>query len=83
MRYYKSYTESHDGDEGEFFCEVNGDRITRHISIFNGTLYWATPSDEFDERYAYTDQTQFEFLDSEVEIPEGEFLELWRKALEQ
>ncbi len=83
MKYYKSRSESHKGDEGEFFCEVENGIITRHISLYNGVLYWATPSDEYDEEYFYTDQPEFELSEAEIEITTEEFFKLWEQAINQ
>jgi hypothetical protein len=83
MKYYKSYSESHNGDEGEFICEVENGIITRQINIYKGVLYWATPSDEYDEEYFYTDQPEFEPTAKDVEITKDEFLNLWEQAINQ
>jgi len=47
--YFKTYTESHDGIEGTFYCEVEKGLIIRHISVFEGVFYWATPKEYFHE----------------------------------
>lgn len=83
MKYYKSYSESDEGDEGEFFCEVKNGAITRHVSVFGTKLYWATPNDEFDERYFFTDQPEFQLTDSEEEISEHDFSLVWDRAVRQ
>ncbi|WP_018694168.1 hypothetical protein [Algicola sagamiensis] len=83
MKYYKSYSESHNGDEGIFFCEVEDGVITRHISVYGEIMYWATPSDEFDEEYFFTDQPEFEMTEEEEEISQEEFSLLWEKAVAQ
>ena len=83
MKYYRSYAESHRGDEGEFFCEVDNGMITRHISLYNNILYWATPSNQYDVAYFFTDQPEFELTDSETEMTQEEFLNLWDRALNQ
>lgn len=83
MKYYKSYIESHKGDEGEFYCEVDNALITRHISVFRGIIFWATPTDEYDEQYFYTDQPHFELNETETEVSKDEFHYLWKKATEQ
>ena len=77
MKYYKSYSESHNGDEGEFFCEVEDGVIVRHISVYGAVLYWATRTDEYDERYFFTDQPEFEVNEKEEEISQEEFSRLW------
>jgi hypothetical protein len=83
MRYFKCYSESNDGDEGLFYCEVEDGAIVRHVSVFGDILYWATPTDEFDEVYAFTDQPDFDPSERDVEIERGEFLALWSAALRQ
>jgi hypothetical protein len=83
MKYYKSYSESHNGDEGLFYCEVKDGVITRHINVYDDVLYWATPSSEYDEEYFFTDQPEFELTEDEEEISQEEFLSLWGKALSQ
>ncbi|PUA28481.1 MAG: hypothetical protein B0W54_18735 [Cellvibrio sp. 79] len=80
MKYYKCYTESHEGMEGHFFCEVDNGIITRQINAFGDNLYWATPEAENNEEYFYTDQPEFEPTDSDLEITEEEFKKLWDKA---
>jgi hypothetical protein len=83
MKYYKSYSESHNGDEGKFYCEVKDGIITRHINVYGDALYWATPSGEYNEEYFFTDQPEFELTEDEEEISQEEFLSLWDKALSQ
>ncbi|ABC30277.1 hypothetical protein HCH_03534 [Hahella chejuensis KCTC 2396] len=83
MKYYKSYTESHDGEEGFYYCEVKNGLITRQINAFNNVLYWATPSDEYDEEYFFTDQPEFSLSKNDLEISSDEFLDLWKVATTQ
>lgn len=83
MRYFKSYTESDDGDEGVFYCEVENDEIVRHVSVFAHVMYWATPTDEFDELYSFTDQPQFCRDEYDAEISAKEFLAMWTSAINQ
>lgn len=82
-RYFSAYTESMDGDEGVFYCEVGDGEITRHISVFGSIMYWATPEDELDEVYSFTDQPQFDRSEYDAEITRERFLELWSVALRQ
>jgi hypothetical protein len=83
MEYYKCYSESHEGEPGTFLCEVHNGIITRHINAYGNELYWATPADESNEQYFYTDQPEFEPTGTHLEITEEEFLGIWEKALTQ
>lgn len=83
MRYFKCYSASNEGDEGFFYCEVEDGEIVRHVSVFGDTMYWATPTDEFDEVYAFTDQPEFSPSERDAEIDRDEFLALWSAALRQ
>ena len=67
----------------QFFCEVEGGVITRHVSVYGEILYWATPVDEYDEEYFFTDQPEFELTEEEEEISQEEFSRLWEKAVAQ
>lgn len=82
--YFETYTESHDGIEGKFYCEVIDGFISRHISIFNGVYYWATLNECFSEQYDFTDQPEFGKPDeSTFAISKNEFNKLWNTALRQ
>lgn len=83
MTYFKSYTESLEGDEGVFYCEAENGEIVRHVSVFGDVMYWATPTDEFDEAYSFTDQPEFDPSEYDAEIERDEFLALWTAALRQ
>ncbi|MEM7151434.1 MAG: hypothetical protein AAF799_01270 [Myxococcota bacterium] len=84
-RYFSAQVDSMDGDEdeGTFYCEVGDGQILRHISVFGGTMYWATPDAEFDEVYGFTDQPEFDRSEYDAEITRERFLELWAAALRQ
>ena len=90
-KYYKFYAEGLNGEEGHYYCEVTNEEIVRQIFSFGAELYWATPEDENDERYFFTDQP--EFLESDLPIrevardfkslTESEFLCVWNAALKK
>ncbi|WP_342370711.1 hypothetical protein [Acinetobacter sp. D009] len=82
--YFKTYTESHDGIEGTFYCEVEKGLIIRHISVFEGIFYWATPKEYFHEQYDFTDQPEFgEADESAISISKAEFDVTWNHAVRQ
>lgn len=82
--YFETYTESHDGIEGEFYCEVQDGLIIRHVSVFNGVYYWATPNEYFNGQYDFTDQPEFgEPDESTRSISQDEFDKIWNTALRQ
>lgn len=80
-RYFQTYAESHDGDEGAYYCEVENGIIQRQINVFGDNYYWATPDAYFDERYDYTDQPEFEPTSLEEEISAEEFYRIWQIAV--
>ncbi len=82
-RFFRARSDSPDGEPGLFYCEVRDDEIVRHVSVYAGVMYWATPTDEFDERYAFTDQPEFDRAEHDAEITAAEFHDLWRAALRQ
>ena len=45
--------------------------------------YWARPTDEYDEAYFFTDQSEFEITAGERELSQEEFFNLWGKAIAQ
>lgn len=82
--FYKTYTESHDGDVGDFYCEVQNGLITRQINKFSNFHYWATPENSFDERYDFTSHPEFDPTTGDCEvISENQFLLLWDFAMRQ
>lgn len=83
MKYYKCYSESHEGEVGDFFCAVENGIITRQINAYAGKLYWATPEGENNEEYFYTDQPEFEPTEADQEITKEAFEQIWKKALAQ
>ncbi len=82
-RFFKANSDSPDGESGVFYCEVRDAEIVRHVGVYAGVMYWATPTDEYDERYAFTDQPEFDRAEYHAEITAAEFEELWRAALRQ
>jgi len=82
--YFKTYMESHIGDEGEFFCEVEDGLITRHVSVFNGIYYWATRNDSFDSEYDFTSRPEFDPIEERAEaVSAKEFETIWDLAIRQ
>jgi hypothetical protein len=79
--FFRSYTESHEGAVGDFYCEVDDGLIVRHVSVFPEGSYWATPSSYNDERYDFTDRPEFGDPDSTTErISQGDFERVWDLA---
>ncbi|MDW6093013.1 hypothetical protein SBX64_10670 [Vibrio rhizosphaerae] len=80
--FYKMYSESLDGDEGEFFCEVVDGLVVKQLHIYGENMYWATENSCNDPLYDFTDQPEFdpELIDCE-EISSSEFLSMWNEAL--
>lgn len=85
MRYFKFYSESLDGEVGDFYCEVSSDNlITRQIDVFGSKLYWANRQEQYDENYPFTDQPEFNELDDGGEEISGELFEqLWTAGKKQ
>jgi hypothetical protein len=86
-KYFRTYTESHEGEEGFFYAHVEGGMITRMINVFGDRLLWASPTACKDELYDFTDQPEWSDTDSlrteqgDIEISESEFEELWSRAV--
>jgi hypothetical protein len=82
--YYKMYMESHEGDEGEFFCEVVDGLIVRHVSVFNRVYYWATREDSFDGEYDFTSRPEFDPAAERAKpVPAEAFEATWSLAIRQ
>ncbi len=87
-KYFRSYAEGMDGEEGHFYCEVLNEKIVKQIYSLENELYWATLGEENNEQYFFTDQP--EFPDSEIprlveefdleELSKEEFIQVWEKA---
>lgn len=85
MRYYKMYSESLEGQEGEFFCEIDDNGLlVRQIQVFGNKLYWATDDEEFDDSYPIGDQPEFNPKEYDCqEISVDLFEKTWQKSLNQ
>ncbi|WP_445359598.1 hypothetical protein [Microbulbifer sp. ANSA005] len=87
-RFYKSYAEGMEGEEGAFLYEVVDQLIVRQIYVIDGCHFWATPNAENNEVYFFTDQPEFPKgdiprLEKEfdlVELTEEDFLKVWEIA---
>ena len=79
--FYKMYSESLDGYEGEYYCEVVNGLVIKQIHVYGSGIYWATENDEKDPMYDFTDQPEFdpEIVDCE-EISKVEFINKWNEA---
>lgn len=90
-KYYRAYTESHEGTPGFFYCEVDGGMITRMINSFDHELWWATSTAHNNEQYDFTSHPEFPAPDIEklemdaalTELSPAEFEDLWRRATRQ
>lgn len=82
-RFFRAYSDSPDGEAGVFCCEVRNAEIVRHVSVYAGVMYWATPTEEYDSDYAFTDQPEFDRVEYDAEITAAEFHDLWSAALRQ
>lgn len=82
--YFREYIESHEGEEGDFYCEVKDGLIIRHVSVFNDIYYWATRQDCYDGEYDFTSSPEFDVLDNSVMIvSKDEFERIWNVAISQ
>jgi hypothetical protein len=86
-KYYKCIWEGETSD-GIYYSEVIDGEITRQIVEIEGDLKWATPHEEKDEAYFFTDQPEvteedLKFAEDNLdgkEISSNEFGELWKAS---
>lgn len=84
IEYFSTYAESATGQEGVFYCEVKDGIIQRHVTVFDGRYYWATPNDCFDEQYDFTERSEFGAPDeTTVSLSGDDFRKIWEFAIAQ
>lgn len=80
-KFFRIYTESHEGLEGKFYCEVQNGFIVRQVNVFDDRYYWATPEHCNNEQYDFTDRPEFSEPNQwATRISQEEFESVWRIA---